>query len=82
MVDENYTPGYAAVSIPYEFHPYPVKGTKGIAFDRGGAALGEVEVINVKSNQAMDETAILTMKVPAEWSMKARFFKPAEEGCL
>lgn len=76
LVNESYEPGYAAVSIPYEFYPLPDTGTLGTATDRSGKAIGEAEVISVKLTKASDETAVLTMKVPLEWSMKARFFKP------
>lgn len=76
LVDESYAPGYAAVSIPYEFYPLPEVGARGSALDRSGAVVGEAEVIGVKITRAMDETAVLTMKVPLDCSMKARFFKP------
>lgn len=76
LVDESYSPGYASVSIPYEFYPLPVEGTKGRAMDRSGKELGEAEVVSVRMSKASDETAVLTMKVPLDWSMKARFFKP------
>ncbi len=79
LVDENYASGFATVAIPYEFSPLPAAGSKGTALDRSGVALGEAEVVNVKTAPVMDATAILTMKVPAAWSMTARFFKPCEE---
>lgn len=77
LVDEQFGPNEAAITIPYEFHPLPKKGTKGMALDRSGSVLGNAEVVSVKLTKAADETALLTMKVPLEWSMKARFFKPA-----
>lgn len=81
LVDETYEPGYASLALPYEFLPLPVKGTKGQAMERSGSVLGEAEVIGIRSAKAMDETAVLTIKIPAGWSMKARFFKPYEEVC-
>jgi len=75
LVDVNYAPGYAAISLPYEFKPLPAVGTSGVALDRSGAILGEAEVISVRKTAVMDETAILTMKVPVQWAMSARFFK-------
>lgn len=75
LVNINYSPGYAAISLPYEFNPLPAVGTVGTALDRSGGVLGEAEVISVKKTTVMDETAILTMKVPVEWAMKARFFR-------
>lgn len=80
LVDENYESGYAAVSIPYEFYPVPKVGDRGIALERAGDVLGEAEVINVKTTKSMDGTYVLTMKVPLQWSMKARFFKGNEGG--
>ena len=76
LLDENYAPGYAAVSLPYEFYPLPAAGDKGNALDRSGKTVGEAEVVSVRNSKANDETAVLTMKVPAELAMKARFFKP------
>jgi thioredoxin reductase/NAD-dependent dihydropyrimidine dehydrogenase PreA subunit len=79
LVNANYAPGYAAVALPYEFNPLPETGATGLALDRSGAVLGKAEVISVKVAPVMDQTAILTMKVPAEWAMTARFFKSVEE---
>lgn len=74
LVDETYEDGYATVTIPYEFLPLPEKGTKGNALDRSGKAVCEAEVLQVKTAKAFDKTNLLTMKVPAEYAMKARFF--------
>lgn len=79
LVDEEAEPGFASISLPYEFHPLPAIGSSGKALDRAGNILGDAEVLKVKMTQATDETAILTMKVPVEWSMTARFFRPDEE---
>ena len=76
LVDVNYSPGFAAISLPYEFYPLPVAGSLGVALDRSGSILGEAEVIAVRKTAIMDETAILTMKVPVHLAMSARFFKP------
>lgn len=75
LVNENADEDYATVSIPYELLPLPEEGSKGMALDRAGKVLGEAEIISVKKFKAADETALLTMRVPLEWSMKARFFK-------
>jgi thioredoxin reductase/Pyruvate/2-oxoacid:ferredoxin oxidoreductase delta subunit len=79
LVDANYAPGYAAVALPYEFCPLPEVGDVGWAVDRSGRVMGPAEVVGVKTAPVMDATAILTMKVPAEWAMTARFFKPDKE---
>jgi len=74
LVDEKTEEGYANVTIPYEFLPLPEKGQKGRALDRSGSMVCEAEVVQVRSSKAMDHTHLVTMKVPVEMSMKARFF--------
>ena len=78
LVDETYDEGHAAVTIPYEFLPYPQAGDKGVALGRDGREVCEAEVVSLKINKAMDQTALLTMKVPREMAMTARFFKKKE----
>lgn len=75
LVNEDYEEGYASVTIPYEFLPLPEKGKKGTALDRSGNELCIAEVIDVRYAKAMDHTNLLTMKVPKDMSMKARFIK-------
>lgn len=75
LVDETYEEGYASITLPYEFLPLPEAGDKGIALGRDGRKVCEAEVISVKSSPAFDKTHLLTMKVPSEYVMKARFFK-------
>ncbi len=75
LVDEDCGDGSATVTIPYEFYPLPTKGTKGIALGRDGKEVCEAEIVLVKSSKAYDKTHLLTMRVPKEYAMKARFFK-------
>lgn len=75
IVDNDYEPGFATVSLPYEFLPYPEKGDKGKALDRSGAPVCDAEIVSVRTARAMDNTAFLTMKVPAEFADTARFFR-------
>lgn len=75
IVDNDYEPGYATVGLPYEFLPYPEKGDKGTALDRSGAPLCDAEIVSCRTSKAMDNTAFLVMKVPAEFADSARFFK-------
>ena len=63
------------MTLPYEFLPLPEKGTKGIALGRDGNKVCEAEVVSVKSTKAFDKTNLLTMRVPKEYAMTARFFK-------
>ena len=78
LVNEEYEPGFASITLPYEFLPLPAPGTAGIALGRDGKKVCEAEVIDVKSAKAFDRTHLLTMKVPAEYVMRARFFKASE----
>ena len=63
------------MTLPYEFLPLPEAGTKGIALGRNGQKVCDAEVVEVKSMKAYDKTNLLTMRVPKEYAMKARFFK-------
>lgn len=75
LVNEHLEEGYASVTIPYEFLPLPEIGTKGVALGRNGQKVCDAEIIAVKSVPAYDKTNLLTMKVPAEFADRARFFK-------
>ena len=75
LVDEDCGDGTATVTLPYEFLPLPETGTKGIALGRNGKKVCDAEVVSVKSVKAFDKTNLLTMRVPKEFAMKARFFK-------
>lgn len=75
LINEDYEEEYTSVTLPYEFLPLPEKGTRGIALDRSGHRICETEVVEVKSPSAFDHTNLLTIKVPKEMGMKARFFK-------
>ncbi|MBI4858136.1 MAG: FAD-dependent oxidoreductase [Acetobacterium woodii] len=79
LVNEDVEDGTTAVTIPYEFLPLPEKGTKGIALDRSGAEICQAEIVEIKNVRAFDRTSLLTMKVPLEMGMKARFFKCVQE---
>ena len=75
LVNEDCGDGTATVTLPYEFLPLPEAGTKGIALGRNGQKVCDAEVVEVKSKKAYDKTNLLTMRVPKEYAMKARFFK-------
>lgn len=75
LVDETFEPGFATVTIPYEFLPLPEKGEKGLGLGRNGQPVCEAEVVSVKSAKAFDHTNLLTIKVPADMAMKARFYR-------
>ena len=75
LVDEDTGDGFATVTLPYEFLPLPQKGDKGKGLDRSGKEVCEAEVVEVRSAKAFDHTNLLTMKVPKEMAMTARFFR-------
>ena len=75
LVDEDCGDGTATVTLPYEFLPLPEVGTKGKGLGRDGKVVCDAEVVEVKSLKAFDKTNLLTMRVPKEYAMKARFFK-------
>lgn len=78
LINEDYEPGFSAVSLAYEFLPMPSKGDIGYALDRSGKPVCKAEVVDVRVNKAYDKTAVLTMKVPADMVDRARFFSPKE----
>lgn len=75
LVDEDCGDGTGLVTLPYEFLPLPAEGAKGVALGRNGKPVCEAEVVSVKSAKAFDKTHLLTMRVPKEYAMTARFFK-------
>ncbi|MCH3963338.1 MAG: FAD-dependent oxidoreductase [Clostridium sp.] len=75
LVNEDFEEEYASVMIPYEFLPLPEKGEKGKALDRSGKVICEAEVIGVKAAKLFDHTNLLTIKVPRNMAMKARFYQ-------
>ncbi len=74
LLNEDSEDGFVSITLPYEFLPYPKKGVKGIALDRSGNRVCEAEIIGLRTAEAFDHTALLTMKVPSEFAMSARFF--------
>jgi Fe-S-cluster-containing hydrogenase component 2 len=75
IVDESLPNGRATVMMPYEFLPLPEKGEIVTALDRAGNELGDATVTAVRKTERMDETAVVTIEVPKEWSMRARAFR-------
>ncbi|MDR1960922.1 MAG: FAD-dependent oxidoreductase [Gracilibacteraceae bacterium] len=75
LVDGDIGGGRASVTLPYEFLPYPAVGEIGVALGRDGQTLCEAEVIGFKLTPAFDKTGLLTIAVPGEMAMLARFWK-------
>ena len=78
LVDEETEPGYGTVTMPYEFFPLPEAGDEGIALGRDGRKVCDAEVVGVKTSKAFDHTNLLTIRVPSDMTMKARFYRSAE----
>ncbi|MCI1959664.1 MAG: FAD-dependent oxidoreductase [Clostridia bacterium] len=78
LVNNDYEPGFASVTLPYEFLPVPAVGDTGVGLDRSGNTVCKAEVVEVRKNPAFDHTTLLTIKVPRDMSMKARFYKGME----
>ena len=75
LVNEDCGDGTATVTLPYEFLPVPDEGTRGRALGRNGQEVCDAEVVKIRTSPAYDHTTLLTMSVPKEFAMKARFFK-------
>lgn len=75
MVDESLPNGRATMMMPYEFLPLPDEGEIVTALDRSGKELGDAKVTSVRKTERMDETAVVTIEVPKDWSMRARAFR-------
>jgi Fe-S-cluster-containing hydrogenase component 2 len=75
LVDESLPDDKATVLMPYEYRPLPEKGEVVKALDRAGKELGNATVTAVRKTEKMDQTALVTIELPREWSMRARAFK-------
>ncbi len=75
LVNNEYEKGYATITLPYEFLPYPQKGDIGKGCNRSGQSVCKAEVVELKTAKAFDQTALLTIKVPEQFSEEVRFFK-------
>ena len=75
VVDESLPDNRAAVTMPYEYLPLPEKGETVSALDRAGNELGDAVVTAVRKTKRTDQTSVVTIEVPREWSMRARSFK-------
>ena len=77
LVDEDAGDGFATVTLPYEFLPVPSVGTRGRGLSRSGEEICDAVVESVRCVSAFDHTNLLTMRVPEDCAMRARFFRPA-----
>ena len=75
LVNERASETEATITLPYEFLPLPSVGEHGIALDRSGQEVCPAVVEQVRRAPAFDSTVLLTIRVPKEMAMRARFFK-------
>lgn len=78
LVNADYAPGFASVTIPYEFLPRPAKGEKGVGLGRDGATLCPVEILEMREAAPFDHTSLVTLRVPAPFAEKVRFYRKGE----
>ena len=76
IVDMSRADGLAAVRIPYEFKPLPEEGARVTALSREGQPICDATVIHVWNTAAVNKTPVVTLTVPRENAMDARFFSP------
>jgi hypothetical protein len=79
LVNGTYEPGFASVTVPYEFLPVPKEGDAVTALDRSGAPVCEAAIVRVRQPKAFDKTALVTMKIPAGFARKARGLRYGRE---
>lgn len=75
LVEEDVEDGYGEVTMPYEFLPLPEIGEKGVALGRDGQYVCNAEVTKIRTAPSFDHTHLLTIRVPNNMVMKARFYK-------
>ena len=75
LINEDTGDGKAEVTMPYEFLPLPTEGQTGKALSREGKPVCDATVVRVRSSKAYDHTNLVTISVPKDMVMKARFFK-------
>lgn len=78
LVNEDCGDGSAQITLPYEFLPLPKIGDIGKGLSRKGEPVCDANVVNVRTSPAYDKTVLLTIKVPKEYGMKARFYRAAD----
>jgi Fe-S-cluster-containing hydrogenase component 2 len=72
VVEKNYSPELAAVSLPYELLPLPEAGDTVRALDRGGQYLCAAEVVRVQKARRFDKTNVVTITVAKGFVNEAR----------
>lgn len=79
LVDEHTGDGHAEVTLPYEFLPLPRVGDEGYGMSRSGRPICRAKVVKVRTSKAFDHTALVTIEVPEDMAMRARFYRSEKE---
>ena len=72
LVNRTYSPGEAAISIPYEYLPLPEVGPTVDALNRSGERVCSGRVIRVANPRKEYRTAVVTVAVPKRYSDQVR----------
>lgn len=72
VINETVGDGKIDITFPYELCPLPKKGDIVDALGRDGSVVGKAEIIRVLSNEKMDHTNVITMRVDAALLYEAR----------
>lgn len=75
VINETVGDGKIDITIPYEQVPVPKKGDVVDALGRDGAVVGKAEIVRVLSNEKMDHTVVITMRVDADLLYDARYIR-------
>lgn len=75
VINETVGDGKVDITIPYEQVPVPQKGDVVDALGRDGAVVGKAEIVRVLSNEKMDHTVVITMRVDADLLYDARYIR-------
>jgi len=72
MVNMDYSPEKAEVTIPYELMDKPVKGEIWFAYDKEGRFISKVEITAVRSAKSFDKKLLVSFAVAKEYVQSAR----------
>lgn len=75
LVEKNYSATKAAITIPYEFLPFPEKGEKVLALDRDGSEVSEGEILRVVLTKKGDRTSLVKIAIPKEYANDVRHIR-------
>ncbi|UCG42514.1 MAG: 4Fe-4S binding protein [candidate division WOR-3 bacterium] len=80
VVDHGFSRTHAAVTMPYEMLPRPVKGQRVAGLDRSGRRVCSAKVVRVLDTKAMDRCAVVTVAVPKKFWNRVRSIRVPKEG--